>query len=230
VSLEYRVIFHSREIDGIKPSEQGWMWPEHDNMFEWFAQEIVRYKKAYQTHCRDFNVAIQAGGHCGVYPRVISSVFETVYTFEPDGYSFHCLVNNCQFDNIKKFNCALGGENEMIYQQYRGQHNMGVNYYGRPIEGIEPIMQVRDVDHADEVALVNIPQVRIDDLGLEHCDLIHLDVEGYEGHVIDGAMKTIEKFKPVIFCESIPVEQEEYLKSLGYSNVFADTADAMFKI
>lgn len=229
--MEYTVKFHDQLVMNIKPSIQGWMWPEHDNMFQWFADEIPKYVSGYLQYCRQFKVAVQAGGHSGVFPRILSTLFETVYTFEPDGYSFHCLVNNCNLDTIKKFNCALGGTHDMLYQKYRGQYNMGVNNYGLPIEGEDPITLVRDVVNSDEPALVNIPQIRIDDLGLENCDLIHLDVEGYEGNVIDGATQTIEKFKPLLLWESMPQKTVEYLQTLGYHHVqFASSGDTMYRV
>jgi hypothetical protein len=42
---------------------------------------------------------------------------------------------------------------------------------------------------------------RIDDLNLPSCDLIHLDVEGYEAAALQGAIETIKKFKPVVIIE-----------------------------
>lgn len=224
----YETVYHATSVDGVLPSSNGWTWPTHDNQFPYFTYELPRYTKAFKELCKGFNVVIQAGGHCGMMPRLYAEMFETVYTFEPDGYSFHCLVNNCQLDNIKKFNTALGGDNDLVYQKYRGQWNVGVNFYGKPTEGEEPIMQVRDVTNIDEVALVNIPQVRIDDLGLQHCDLIHLDVEGYEGNVLDGAMETITKFKPVLVLETIPLEKENLLINLGYVKIYADVGDSVF--
>lgn len=43
--------------------------------------------------------------------------------------------------------------------------------------------------------------VTIDSLDLPGCDLIVLDTEGTEPLAIDGAMQTIEKFKPVLMIE-----------------------------
>jgi hypothetical protein len=50
----------------------------------------------------------------------------------------------------------------------------------------------------------HIPTIRIDDLNLTDCNLMQLDVEGYELNALLGAAKTIDKFKPVLcveFCE-----------------------------
>jgi hypothetical protein len=45
------------------------------------------------------------------------------------------------------------------------------------------------------------PVYLVDDIGLNACDLIHLDIEGYEYYAILGATETIKKFKPVVVLE-----------------------------
>jgi len=45
------------------------------------------------------------------------------------------------------------------------------------------------------------PTLMIDDLKLNHCDLICLDVEGYETPALIGACQTIEKHSPIILTE-----------------------------
>jgi hypothetical protein len=49
-----------------------------------------------------------------------------------------------------------------------------------------------------------IPTIILDNLNLTDCNLIQLDVEGYEFNALLGAIETIKKFKPVLcieFCE-----------------------------
>lgn len=45
------------------------------------------------------------------------------------------------------------------------------------------------------------PTIRIDDLGLEDCAFIKLDVEGMEMAVLEGAKKTIMRCRPVMLVE-----------------------------
>ena len=224
----YDIKYHNISVCDIKPTEQGWMWPMHDNCIIHFSETVPSYFEVYKQHVGQGKVAIQAGGHFGMHPRVLSELFETVYTFEPDSYSFHCLVNNCQVTNIKKFNCVLGDTHGLMYQQYDGQHNRGVNYYGLPVDGETPITKVRDEGDVDNNASVNLIQLCIDDLNLSSCDLIHLDVEGSEDRVLKGAIKTLQKFKPVLILESLSVEGHELIYSLGYGKVYAKVGDTVF--
>jgi len=213
--MTYKIKFYKDTIANVCP-EQGWMYPEYDNIFYWFKECFEVYFETYKQVCKKFDVAIQAGGHAGIGPKVMSTLFKTVYTFEPNPHSFHCLVNNCQDDNIIKFNSCLGKEHKLVYQYFHGQHNVGVSMFKEPEEGVEPMMKLWDVDNIEKPTLVNIPQVRIDDLGLETCDLIHLDVEGYEGKIIEGGIETISQFKPAILFEQMDTEPLNLLYSLGY--------------
>ena len=97
-------------VSGVGP----WVWAR-DDVHGWIgpkmdwevhhSQNIARY---CSTRLGPRSVAVQAGGCMGMYPRLLSDMFNAVYTFEPDPLNFHCLVANCQRDNIVKMNAALG--------------------------------------------------------------------------------------------------------------------------
>jgi FkbM family methyltransferase len=142
------------------------------------------HKPKFEEYCDNKRVAVQAGGFIGIYPQLLSQMFNEVYTFEPDPLNFHCLVNNCQTKNIHKFNGVLGDVNKLIS-------------IGGGLE-VNPGM-FRVVESVDNLA--TIPQFRIDDLKLNQCDLIQLDIEGRELFALAGAEETISEFKPVICCE-----------------------------
>ena len=50
--------------------------------------------KAISNYCRKKDVAVQAGGNVGVFPVFMSSIFKSVYTFEPMLENFSCLKQN----------------------------------------------------------------------------------------------------------------------------------------
>ena len=83
-----------------------------------------------------------------------------------------------------------------------------------------------------------IPSIKIDDLNLTDCNLIQLDVEGYELNALLGGIKTIKKYKPVLcieFCEkwlnrynSTSENVLAFLKEINYIQVGEYGADKIF--
>jgi hypothetical protein len=64
----------------------------------------------------------------------------------------------------------------------------------------------------------------IDDLSLNSCNLIHLDIEGYELYAIKGAVNTIVKYKPTVVLEvrdhsDTQIQLEQLLAELDYKMV-----------
>lgn len=131
---------------------------------------------------------VQAGGNVGLWPKKMATVFNRVYTFEPEDLNYRCLVKNVTEENIIHFNAALGEE-----------------------AGTIGILTDKENTGAHQVSGTGeIPVMTIDSLELEDCDLIQLDIEGYELFALKGARKTIEKFRPVIVIEFKEKLMEEY--------------------
>jgi FkbM family methyltransferase len=196
-------------IDGVGP----WTWPKHDRGAAegiditgkidpggWTASGWVLHHKENLVKLfsnRNKKVVVQAGGCAGLYPRLLSNIFEVVYTFEPDKLNFYCLINNCQKNNIIAINGALGSHHSMATMNVVDSGNIGMH----------KVMQI---------AQSIIPVFTIDDLALNHCDLIFLDVEGYEYDVIQGAINTIAKFRPVLILETYSDSIAKKINQFGY--------------
>lgn len=159
-------------------SDRGAFGNEQDGpLFDW-----LEGSKDFMSQVKKFDVVIQAGGCCGMYPRFYKNYFKTVYTFEPNRLNFLCLDRNCDGEGYKKFQGGLGNTTNKLSLRRADSSNVGMH-------------QIRD-DLAGDIQMY-----RIDDLNLNDCDLIHLDIEGYETKAIEGALNTIEKFRPVIITE-----------------------------
>ncbi len=159
--------------------ERGLLWPTTD-----VGAAAVLFAQAgdlntVYKHCRNFDVAIQAGGNCGIWPKAMGEKFRVVYTFEPDPINFRCLCANAPGENIFKYNASLGDKHVTTSLKLRPD-NVGAH----------------QVDGAGD-----IPMLRIDDFALSACDLIYLDIEGFEFEALLGADETIKRFKPVIVVE-----------------------------
>ena len=64
-----------------------------------------------------------------------------------------------------------------------------------------------------------VPIVRIDDLRLDDCHFLKIDVEGMEKTVLAGAVDTIRRFRPILYVEDDRFEKSAelraFLESLG---------------
>lgn len=119
----YKVRTIPEEVDGVG----NWTWVNADvGVWHWPKVDWLPLKDKYLKHCSKFDVVVQAGGACGMYPRLLAEFFHLVYTFEPDPYNFHCLVNNCQLDRIYKIQAALGDESgtKFLHQSERSNSGM----------------------------------------------------------------------------------------------------------
>lgn len=126
---------------------------------------------------KEMRTAVQAGGSYGVWPRILAKKFDIVYTFEPEKISFYFLSMNCPEDNILAFQAALGFRREC--QTVRRKSFTSHKCVGRG----------------------NVPVIRLDDWMLPRCDLVCLDVEGFEKEALKGMQKTIDVHRPVILVE-----------------------------
>jgi len=196
-----------------------WHWPNHDEKLvqvnDWVRDADIAFK-----YVKRFDIAVQAGGACGVWPVYLSNHFKRVITFEPVKANAECLKKNIEgFANIKFFPAALS---DTI-----GTASMAVDAAEKNNCGAFHISGQGQ----------NTPTVTIDRLNLKACSLIALDVEGFEGKALKGAAKTIEKFSPVIMVEEKPLphlkngehlEARQYLESIGYRAVDAIHRDVVF--
>lgn len=182
----------------IHPS--GLIWPRADRLtYPIVSHELGEIPRILE-YCTNKKVAVQAGGNCGLWPMELAKHFDQVFTFEPDPTNFYCLVGNTDSKNVRFFNAALGSR--VSYSgllQMEGPTNPGAT----KLDGLGPY-----------------PVIPLDDLLIPECDLLQLDIEGYEYEALRGAETTIGFFKPVIVVELRGHGDDEMvrdqLKHLGY--------------
>jgi FkbM family methyltransferase len=189
------------ELLWIKEDNGAWDGPKRD----WEDSHIHKIKR----FIKNWDTVVQAGGCCGMYPALLGKMFKSVYTFEPDPLSFHCLVNNCQKDHIIKMNCALGDSNGLVDLNRNDKTNVGTH----SIQGFG-----------------KIPMIKLDDLNLKSCDFIMLDVEGYESFILEGAIRTISNFRPVIQVENANQRIDKILEKFEYNRRDTSAADTFYTI
>lgn len=167
-------------------------------------------------------LVVQAGGNLGLFPKRLAEEFEEVYTFEPDSSLFYRLRQNASESNIHAYCAAVGCSREGVSLKSDRRDNSG-----KP--GHEGLTYVAGPG--------SIQQLLIDDLNLPACDLIYLDIEGYEFNALRGAVETIAKYRPVIAVEInrnsefAGVDCHEFRRwilDLGYRFEFKANSDEIF--
>lgn len=173
--------------NSVVEKEGGWIGPALDENSWVFQNEYQDLAEHVLPHVKNRRVMIQAGGNCGFMLSKFVEHFDHVYTFEPDPVNFYCLNQNVTEENVIKMQMCLGKDTNPVKTQ-----------------------QLIRPDRPNDTGGVHVsgfgytPSTTIDNLNLPHCDLIQLDVEGYEYNAVLGGINTIEKHKPVLcieFCE-----------------------------
>lgn len=150
-----------------------------------------------------------------------------VYSFEPDEITFDKLKRNLGLNNrsnIQINRIGLGDKSEELVLEPQVSFNRG----GARIQ-----------KHLSQGQ--RIPMTTLDDYALDHhltrLDLVKIDVEGFELHVLRGATRVIQQHHPTLFIElnddnlreqgSSAAELISFLAGMGYEKVTDPTSGEM---
>jgi len=196
-----------------------WAWPEEDEKLVQVFDHVSDIDLTMK-YIVDPKVCVQAGGAAGIWPLRYAMLFEKVYTFEPMPENREALLANIEgIKNIQVSPHALSNKIEtggMVFD--RSEHNNYGAVYFKPDAG-------------------DLTTTMIDMLELDRCDLIQLDIEGYELEALQGAEQTIKDHSPVIVLEEKPLPQltrdylmpRQYLETIGYKEIDRIHKDVIFK-
>lgn len=166
-------------------------------------------------------VALDIGGHVGLWSRVLAHHFKRVVALEPlPALHPHFRFNTADCENVRLIECAAGMENGEIdlltVAENSGNGRVAITGETGP-------------------HIFRAQVVRIDSLNMHDVDFIKIDVEGWEHPVIMGAQRTITRDHPVIVVEQKPGHAErfgmtrtaavEQLKVWGYAIAWERSGD-----
>lgn len=173
----------------------GWWVPDRA---EWSAD--IRARKAEQIefvlqHAPRRACAVNAGAWNGLFPAELSRHFEHVVAFEPEPENYACAFRNCAnvSGHIEIYHAALAEFSGMV--PLIGADD-GLNWLAT-----DPDAMALQPFGANPSAFQNVRAMTLDELALGACDLILLDVEGYEHRVLEGAEQTIARHGPTVMFE-----------------------------
>jgi FkbM family methyltransferase len=171
------------------------------------------------------DVAIDGGAHVGSWTIRMAHHYGKVHAFEPCFTSFSMLCEN------------------VIDAEYPGEievHNKALMNKACFVDVVQPSSN-RTALTARQVKVKRngkVEAIAIDDMKLEACDFIKLDLEGCEGLAIDGARRTIKRFHPILVIEFNGLMRKfggtedqiiKRLEKMGYRLVWREGVDRVYK-
>lgn len=170
-------------------------FPDHEqHMIEWMKtpknQIVVEGRQTYQWrkqlaalgYVKNWRVAIDVGGHVGLWSWHLAKRFKTVHAFEPVAEHRECFAKNVLAENVTLHGMALGKEPGRVAM------------WSEP--GSSGNTQVKGEG--------DIEMHTLDSYEFPVCDFMKLDCEGFELYVLQGAVETLQRCRPVICVEQKP--------------------------
>ena len=135
-------------------------------------------------YVKNFRTYIDIGAHDGDTCIDFVDKFKRIYAFEPNPESILRIPNT-----VKKFPFALGNKRE--------ERVLTI-----PDNGFENPQHGSIVRHVTGFKQYSVSVRTLDGFELKKVDLIKIDVEGMELEVLEGAIQTILKWRPVVLFEN----------------------------
>jgi FkbM family methyltransferase len=161
---------------------QWWSSPNNKEFIDGKATYQVRKLRETMGWVKKFRIAIDAGSHCGLWSMHLVKKFQTVHAFEPVPQFRQCFEKNVAARNVVLYACALGSVTGKVKMKIDPADTGGTH--------IDPT-----AESGDTVLR------RLDEFDLADVDLIKIDAEGYEAHIVEGARDTIKRCHPCIIVE-----------------------------
>jgi FkbM family methyltransferase len=185
--------------------------------------EITMLAQILQLLGTDLTV-LDIGANMGTYSLALARFVGArgkVHSFEPQRVLFHLLAGSVALNSLTNVHChhvALGdreGQLEIPQFDYSQPLNFGSIEFSS--EQVEPLHQIRG---HDPVKIDHVPLRALDQFGFDPVHLMKIDVEGMELNVLQGAMETLKRFKPVLYVEFFKSDKaalQQLITGLGYA-------------
>lgn len=157
-----------------------------------------------------FGTALDVGAHVGAVAIYLGRKFEQVIAFEAVPTTFEFLRRNTDdLANVTALNVAVGPAAGETYLSHYPRHGQ-----------LSHVAPDTDIPKTERVG--PIPVVAIDDMDLSDLSFIKIDVEGFELPVLEGARRTIERFRPTILVEQNGNEELHFGRTRDEASKFLE--------
>lgn len=163
--------------------------------------------------CRPGYTVVDVGANIGVYTVQMSRLVGKdghVYAFEPTAVFYEQLQQNLRLNECRNVTCEklIVSNSDAPQQITATDQTASINLYSQ--QGT-----------TETVASVTLDQYFADHEG--RLDVLKIDVDGWDYHVLEGAGKTLSRFRPAIVVECLsygpipPIQMWNLLKAADYS-------------
>lgn len=169
-----------------------------------FAEEIQLIKQ----YVNKDSIVLDIGANIGSFTIFLAGIAKHVYAFEPSPYNYKQLKENTTFFG-SPLNAPTTHLNKITIVDYAVSDKLGTNtLYLCPLDnGMNRLYDSKWCKGGEQI---EVKTTTIDFFtNGNKISFIKIDVEGYEYHVIRGAVKTIQRDKPAIMMEWHPPSLEE---------------------
>lgn len=185
---------------------------------------------ALKILCKHGHVVLDIGANVGSHALPMASYVGDegkVYAFEPVPWAMKRMKRNLELNNFRNMvlePIALSDTNEEVEMKFRASFKLGSN------SGVGGGGKIDD-SWWNECEQVKVRMETLDSYVSKHnitrIDLIKLDVDGFEGKVIRGALRTFRHLKPIIIMEVAPAWTE--MRGDNMKDVLQDIAQLGYK-
>lgn len=139
-------------------------------------------------------VRVTQGMECLVDIGALFGIFSLVFTQNPGSKAYAIEASHLAYPILVE-QCGLNPDRNITpIQAFAGEVS------GPPVQCAVEWKHVIGNGIGNDA--VTLPQTAIDDMGIERCDVMKIDVEAFECQVLRGAQQLIAYCRPVIFLEA----------------------------
>lgn len=175
------------------------------------SQDII--EKHLQKYISDASSIVMLGSNMGILEIYFTKINPgiNIYTFEPREKQFCLLAKNITMNNVENvvmINNALGHLTGTINLDYKSKNDV--------------VCDEQDLVQLGNGALIGYNNyfhiVTLDSLKLLACDIIYIDLQGFEYIALAGGLNTIKKYKPVIYFKRDSDTSHMIMSHFGLQN------------
>ena len=182
----------------------------------------ILYKSGFEPElklipflCNKDETAIDVGAHWGLYSFYMMKYSKKCWAFEPNP-KLSTLLQRTFGNSLVVEPDALSNTNGVTRLRIPAN-----NYTLATIEQSNLLIDYKQINE------INVPIRKLDEYEIPNVGFIKIDVEGHELTVLQGALQTLEKYKPTILIEAEERHKLKtvenittFLSELGYNGFF----------